>query len=65
MIMELYHLGMSSRFTSWTIHKTAQYFTVSNGLVSENLKLANSFHSNENVYNCVTRQDALDKLNHE
>lgn len=63
-IVELYHLAMTLRNRGdWTITKTAQYFQVSNGLVCENLKLANAIHENENILKCESRKEALKKLN--
>jgi hypothetical protein len=57
--MEIYHLAMSQLERSWTITKTAEAFGVSIGLVSENLKLANSIHVDDKILRCETRQDAL------
>ena len=62
-ITELYHLAMSQRYPGWTITKTAEHFEVSIGLVSENLRLAHSIHSDENIMKCESRQDALKHLN--
>lgn len=63
MIMEIYHLAMSSRFKDWTISKTAKSFGVSIGLVSENLRLAHAIHVNEKFMKCESRQAALKLLN--
>lgn len=63
MIMEIYHLTMLSRVKTWTITKTAKHFGVSIGLVSENLRLAHAFHSDNNLMQCESRQDALKRLN--
>lgn len=63
MIMEIYHLAMSSRSKNWTITKTAEHFQVSIGLVSENLRLANALHVDHNLFSLLTRQDALKRLN--
>lgn len=62
MIMEIYHLAMLSRSKDWTISKTAEHFGVSNGLVSENLRLANAIHSNNEILEAESRQHALRKL---
>jgi len=67
MIMEIYHLTMRSRITPsqnshWTITDTANYFKVSTGLVSENLKLARAFHSNNFIGDCKNRQEALEYM---
>jgi hypothetical protein len=63
MIMEIYHLAMSTRETRWTITKTAEHFQVSIGLVSENLRLAHAMHDDDRIIKCESRQDALKKLN--
>lgn len=62
MIMEIYHLAMTSRERGWTITKTAQHFQVSIGLVSENLRLANAMHIDERIIQCDSRQNALKKI---
>lgn len=46
----------------WNLAKTAAVFNVSVGLVSENLKLANAIHLNEDVMNEPNRQAALDRI---
>jgi hypothetical protein len=61
-VMELYHLTGILAVKSWTISHTATYFGVSNGLVSENLKLALALHSNPKIVKIETRQEALRKL---
>lgn len=62
-VMEIYHLAMSTQKSGWTITKTAEYFKCSIGLVSENLRLANLIHADEKVLTCKSRQEALRKLN--
>ncbi len=62
MIMEIYHLAMSSRERRWTISKTAAHFDVSIGLVSENLRLAHAMHEDAKIIKCESRQEALKKL---
>lgn len=62
-IMEIYYLAMSQKEKGWTISKTAEYFKCSTGLVSENLHLAQAFHSFPSLLECEFRQHALDKLN--
>jgi len=63
-IMELYHLAMTQRNKGWTIAMTAESFSCSIGLVSENLKLAGALHLNPTVYMSLnTRQEALDRVN--
>jgi len=60
--MGLFHLAMSHKEKSWTIAKTAQYFDVSVGLVSENIRLANAIHLNERILKCQSRQEALKRI---
>lgn len=62
-IMEIYHLAMTSKVKGWTIRQTAQEFNCSNGLVSENLRIANAFHIDDRLMSCKSRQDAIKKLN--
>lgn len=63
MIMEIYHLAMTQREKGWTIEKTAQHFSCSIGLVSENLRLAHAIHKIPRIMELPTRQDALRRLN--
>jgi hypothetical protein len=62
MIMEIYHLAMTTRERRWTITKTAEHFNVSIGLVSENLRLAHAMHTDDKIIKCESRQEALKKL---
>lgn len=62
MIMEIYHLAMTQRLKNWTITKTAEHFSVSIGLVSENLRLAHAIHDDPNILAIPSRQEALRKL---
>ena len=62
-IMEIYHLAQTIRHKDWTIAKTAKFFEVSVGLVSENLRLANAIHINDKILKCESRQEALKRLN--
>jgi len=62
MVMEIYHLAMSSRSRDWTITKTAEHFGVSIGLVSENLRLAHAIHINDTIITIPSRTEALRKL---
>jgi hypothetical protein len=62
-VMEIYHLAMSTRSKNWTITKTAEHFECSIGLVSENLKLALALHTQTELIRCSSRQDALKWLN--
>lgn len=62
-IMEIYHLAMCSKVKGWTISATARAFNCSNGLVSENLRIANSFHIDNRLMSCNSRQEAIKKLN--
>lgn len=61
-VMELYHMTMCYRWKEWTLSKTAEYFEVSIGLVSENLRLAHTIHIDDAILKCESRQDALRKL---
>jgi len=62
LVLEIYHLAMSSRFNSWTLSDTAQEFDISIGLVSENLRLAQAIHSNPSIIQIETRQKALELI---
>lgn len=61
--MEILHLTMKVNRSDWAISDTAQYFGVSVGLVSENLKLAEAFHTTPKLMEIGSRQAALTKLN--
>lgn len=61
--MEIFHLAMSNGANSWNITKTAEYFGVSIGLVSENLHLAKAMHSDDELRQCDSRTEALRKMN--
>ena len=56
LIMNLYHCLKELEETSWTLRKTAKYFSKSTGYVSESLKLANHM---ELIKHCELRKDAL------
>lgn len=58
LIMEIYHLTMTQKI-EWTIKNTAEYFECSFGLVSENLRLADMIHKDENLFRLKTRREAL------
>jgi hypothetical protein len=60
-VMEIYHLAMCQRVKGWTITNTAEHFECSIGLVSENLRLAQSIHSDPKILKCESRQEALKK----
>ncbi len=62
MVMEIFHMAASLSDPSWTVGKTANFFGVSIGLASENLKLADAIHSNEKLMSVETRKEALRKL---
>lgn len=62
-VMEIYHLAMCQRIKGWTIGNTAQYFNVSIGLVSENLKLALAIHLDPVLIQSPNRQKALKRVN--
>lgn len=63
LVIELYHLVQIHKNKNWTLSKTAEYFSISMGLVSENLKLASAIHQNERIMNLDTRQEALRRIN--
>jgi len=58
-LIELYHLARTRTNKDWTLADTAQDFSISIGLVSENLRIADAMHKDSRVLNCKTRQDAL------
>lgn len=60
-IMEIFHLTMKGK-GKWTLTQTAEYFGVSIGLVSENLKLAGAIHHNHQILLINSREEALKKL---
>jgi len=60
--MEIYHLAQCQRIKKWTLTKTAEYFQVSIGLVSENLRLATAIHVDATLTRITHRQDALKVL---
>lgn len=61
-VMSLYHMAQTIRFTHWTLGDTADYFGCSNGLVSENLKLARALDTNPRLASIETRQEALKRI---
>lgn len=56
LIIAMYH---NYQKNGWKISQTANYFHVSIGLVSENLKL---FKNYDKVKDCATRKDALELI---
>jgi len=58
-IMSLFHQMKSIEEIKWTLQKTADYFTCSIGLVSENINLTSRI---EEVKDCLTRSEALVKI---
>lgn len=46
----------------WSVRKTARYFDVSIGQVSESLKLVSNY---DKIKDCKTRQEALEKVKYE
>ena len=58
--INLYHQMMIAHKNHWTIRGTAEYFGVSIGLVSENLRLAERI---DEVKGCNSRKEALLKIN--
>ncbi len=61
-VMEIFHMAAALSDRNWTVSKTANFFGVSIGLVSENLRLADALHHNEKLLECKTRQEALRKI---
>jgi len=61
-VMEIFHLGMCLTDKKWTISKTSEYFQCSIGLVSENLRIAETSHKEPSILLCNTRQEAVGKL---
>lgn len=62
LVMSLYHTIQLARRKRWTERDTAEYFGVSIGLVSENLKIANHMDREDSIRNAQSRQDALRKI---
>lgn len=61
-IVEIFHLTMTQRQKTWTIAQTATELGLSISLVSENLKLAEAMHKDENLINAGSRVKALRKI---
>ena len=55
----MYHFLRCEFNQKWTLQNTANFFEVSTGLVSENLKLAELFSDFPDLAKFVTRRDAL------
>lgn len=61
--MTLYHQTMRMNFANnWKLSDTAEYFNVSIGLVSENIKLSNAIDEDIRLTKCKTRQQALNLI---
>lgn len=60
--MGLFHLCQIQTNSKWTMQNTADFFKVSTGLVSENLKLAELFADYPDLSTADTRKDALAKV---
>ncbi len=61
-LIALYHQAMCLKFTNWTLMDTSQHFSISIGLVSENIRLARFIDSKEfgsKLMKCETRERAL------
>lgn len=58
LVMGLYHLAQCNRNPWWTLIDTAEYFEVSIGLVSENIKLHKAIDNNIKLIQ-FTREQAL------
>lgn len=63
LLIEVYHLKSKGSIGGWTINKTATFFGISVGLVSENLALAETIHRFPELVTCESRQDALKRMN--
>lgn len=62
LVMEIFHMAAILSDPNWTVGKTANFFGVSIGLASENLRLADAIHANERLMLVPTRTEALRKL---
>jgi hypothetical protein len=62
--MEYYHLAMTLRNKTWGVRETANYFDVSIGLVSENIKIAGALIENPELKERKYRKDILIWLNY-
>lgn len=63
LLMALYHMAMRNNMcNTWTMRDTAEYFSVSIGLVSENIKLSNAIDEDIRLTKCKTRQAALNLI---
>lgn len=60
LIMQMYHLQQKLTDKKWPLIKTANYFGVSVGLVSENLRLAACIDTYPELIKQESRQKALD-----
>lgn len=58
--MHLFHSTMLLTNSSWKLGDTAKYFSVSIGLVSENIKLAKQLDNRPELLKASNRQEALD-----
>lgn len=61
-IINLYHQIKCAKFNKWTLRKSASYFELSLGYVSESLQLASRI---DEVRKCETRKEALEFLKKE
>jgi len=61
-IMAIYHEIQKLKSRKWTITDTARHFGVSIGLTSENLRIYKEGDKNSEVFDCITREDALRKI---
>lgn len=59
LIVKLYH-DYKKVNGHWTITQTAQYFSISIGLVSENIRIATVLGQDDNLWKIETRQKALE-----
>lgn len=62
-VMEIFHLSMKNKYgKDWQLINTSDYFGVSIGLVSENLKLADAIHRHLDFDKIASRKQALKRL---
>lgn len=60
LLTSMYHIAQTYRNSKWTIHQTAEYFGCSDGLISENIKIADCIQKDELTFmKMKTRREAL------
>jgi len=58
-LVSMFHKSRLNKDHRWTVRATAQYFKISVGLCSENLKLSLEW---DRIHNCSSRNEALKVL---